>query len=184
MINFKDSSFFSVREIAYLSIIVAVSAVSRMLFQVLPNIQPMTAFFLIVTLQLGILRGLLVSILSVVITNLYLGMGVWTIAQIASYAVIIVIVGILCRFSWYRKSFFWQIVMSSGTGFLYGFVISIISVKMYGFPSFWAYYFQGLSFDILHAVGNGIFYFLLTPFFVKLLKVLVKETTIKDEWHD
>lgn len=179
MKNFKYTGIFSVREIAYLSLIVAAATVSRVAFQVLPNVQPMTVFFLIITLQLGIMRGLIVSLLSIIITNLYMGMGVWTIAQILSYAVVIMTVGILCHFSYYRKSFFLQTVTSILVGFLYGFVISIISVYMYGFPNFWAYYLQGLSFDMLHGVGNGIFYCLLTPFFVKLLKVLIIEVSIK-----
>lgn len=60
----------------------ATCTVGRLLFQFIPNIQPMTAIFLIITLQLGIFRGLLISTLSVLITNIYLGMGIWTISQI------------------------------------------------------------------------------------------------------
>ncbi|SJZ67023.1 hypothetical protein SAMN02745116_01117 [Pilibacter termitis] len=163
-------SFFSVKEIAYLSLMIAAATVGRIFFQFLPNIQPMTAIFLILTLKLGVIRGIIVCILSVITTNLYLGMGVWTISQIVSYTVVICFVGVLAQFAWYRRFFALQIVVSVFSGFLYGFIISLISMKMFGFTNFWVYYFQGLSFDTLHALGNGAFYFILTPIFVKLLR--------------
>jgi len=171
----QDRSFFSTYELAYLAMTVATCTVGRLLFQFIPNIQPMTAIFLIITLQLGIFRGLLISILSVLITNIYLGMGIWTISQIFSFAIIICLMGLFYRISIFRESRVLQTLFSIFAGFFYGFVIACIDVEVYGMPQFWPYYISGLSFDLLHAIGNGGFYLLLTPIFQKLYKKTVKK---------
>lgn len=159
----QDRSFFSTYELAYLAMTVATCTVGRLLFQFIPNIQPMTAIFLIITLQLGIFRGLLISTLSVLITNIYLGMGIWTISQIFSFTIIICLMGLFCSVSIFRESRALQTLFSIFAGFLYGFIIACIDVEVYGMPQFWPYYISGLSFDLLHAIGNGGFYLLLTP---------------------
>lgn len=171
----QDRSFFSTYELAYLAMTVATCTVGRLLFQFIPNIQPMTAIFLIITLQLGIFRGLLISTLSVLITNIYLGMGIWTISQIFSFTIIICLMGLFCSVSIFRESRALQTLFSIFVGFLYGFIIACIDVEVYGMPQFWPYYISGLSFDLLHAIGNGGFYLLLTPIFQKLYKKTVKK---------
>lgn len=100
----EQSTFFSTYEIAYLAMTVAACVVGRMLFQFIPNIQPMTAIFLILTYQLGVSRGLVVNVLSLLITNLYMGMGIWTISQILSFSVVIGCMGLLCRWPTFQKS--------------------------------------------------------------------------------
>ena len=51
----------------------------------------------------------------------------------------------------------------------YGLIVSRVEVFIYQLPSFWAYYFQGLFFDILHGTGNLIFYLVLVPVFKRIL---------------
>ncbi|GMA47060.1 metal ABC transporter permease [Tetragenococcus muriaticus] len=173
----QRDSFFSTYELAYLAMIIATCTVGRLLFQFLPNIQPMTAIFLILTLHLGVFRGLLVNILSVLITNIYLGMGIWTIAQILSFAVIICLMALFSRASsLFRQSLLLQVIFSICAGFLYGFIMACVDVTIYGIPQFWPYYLSGFSFDFLHAIGNGGFYLILSPIFRRLfLKIIKKE---------
>lgn len=161
---------FSVKELTYLALLVAACVVGRILFQPIPNVQPMTAIFLIITSHFGLGRGLIVSLLSVIITNLYMGMGVWTIAQLLSYASLLLLFSGLLKIPGLSRSFFMQVMFSFFAGFFYGFVISIIDVQIYGMPAFFPYYLQGLTFDFLHAIGNVVFFFLLTPIFQRLLK--------------
>ena len=89
MKNSNKPLAFAGKEIAYLGLLVAAAVVGRSLFQPLPNVQPMTVIFLLVTIHLGLRRGLIVCLLSMLITNFYMGMGIWTIAQLVSYAIII-----------------------------------------------------------------------------------------------
>ncbi|AYW48668.1 ECF transporter S component [Tetragenococcus osmophilus] len=175
----QQYSFFSTYELAYLAMTVATCTVGRLLFQFLPNIQPMTAIFLIITLQLGLFRGLLINILSVLITNIYLGMGVWTIAQILSFTVIICLMALFSRvFPIFRQSLFLQVLFSIFAGFLYGFIMACVDVTIYGLPQFWPYYLSGFSFDLLHAIGNGGFYLVLNPIFKQLFLKTVKKKEV------
>lgn len=160
---------FSVRELTYLALTTALAVVGRLSFQFIPNVQPMTAIFLILALQLGLVRSLLVCLLSVLITNFYLGMGVWTIGQLVSFTAIIFIFSALSQLPWFKKYLVLQIIVAGLCGFIYGFIISIIDTKIYGFTSFWTYYLQGVSFDALHATGNIIFYAILAPILGQLL---------------
>lgn len=161
---------FSTSEISYLAMAVAASVVGRLMFQFIPNVQPMTAIFLIITLQLGIFQGLIINVLSLLVTSIYMGMGVWTISQIISFSSIIILMGLFSKLTLFRRYRFFQICYSVFAGFLYGFIISYIDVKVYGMAHFFPYYFTGLSFDALHALGNGFFYFLLLPIFNRILK--------------
>lgn len=167
--NPSKKPFFSVREIAYLSMLTAACVVGRTLFQFIPNVQPMTVIFLLITFYLGFSRGLIVALLSIVITNMYMGMGVWTISQLVSYTVILVVFQLLCKVPFFKKSFWLKCIYSIFSGMLYGLIISIISVKIYGMTAFLPYYLSGISFDVMHSIGNGGFYLILAPIFKKLL---------------
>ena len=96
----SNSSYFNVNRIALLAILTAFITVGRIGFALpfLPNIQPMTALLIIIALNIGIIDGLVVSVLSMFLTNLILSMGPWTIFQILSFALIILLTGILKYF--------------------------------------------------------------------------------------
>lgn len=160
--------FFTVQRIAYLALMTAACVVGRTLFQFIPNVQPMTAIFLLLTLHLGVASGIIVNLLSILITNFYMGMGTWTVFQILSFSGIILLMGLFSSFQFFRNSLFLQIINSVIAGFLYGFMISIFMVYTYGMTNFWAYYLAGISFDALHAIGNAGFYLILSPVFKKL----------------
>lgn len=165
---------FDAKHIALLSILIALNYVGRVVFQFLPNVQPMTAILLILTLYLGVRDGLVVATLSLILSNMILGMGPWTFAQLFSYAVIILFTGIVMR-PFHSKRTKWLFVLFALlSGFFYGFIISFVSFRTYGMTNFWVYYSVGLPFDFLHAVGNAGFYIILEPIlrplFVKFLK--------------
>ena len=152
----------------------ALTTVGRLTFSlpIMPNIQPMTALLLIIALNIGIVDSLIVSLLSMLLTNLFLGMGPWTITQIISFAIVILLTGALKRF--YRFGSFTNRILFSVwagfTGFIYGFVISYLSFHLYGMNNFLVYYINGLPFDFLHAVGNIGFFFILEPIIVPIIK--------------
>ncbi|MHC5267691.1 ECF transporter S component [Enterococcus sp. LJL98] len=166
----KKTKTFTTQEIAFLSLLTAACVVGRLMFQFIPNVQPMTVLFLIVTLQYGISRGLIVNVLSLLITNFYLGMGVWTISQILSFSVIILLFGLLTHISLFKRAVGLQVFYSLLAGYLYGFLMAIIDTQIYGLTNFWVYYFAGISFDTLHAVGNAGFYLILYPIFKRLFQ--------------
>lgn len=149
--------------------------VSRLVFQFLPNVQPVTVILLLITMLLGMKDGLIVSLLSVVISNINLGLGVWTLAQITSFSIIIILTGLINRYvSFERLPFFGMVLYAGLTGYIYGFIISAVQAPFFGIQNFWAYYLSGLPFDTLHAVGNSGFYLILAPILIPLIKKLMK----------
>lgn len=152
----------------------ALSVVGRLVFSLpmMPNIQPMTALLLIIALNIGVIDSLIVSLISILLTNLFLGMGPWTIMQILSFTVIILLTGLIKYF--YRfGSFTHRIIFSvwAGlTGLIYGLIVSYLNFHLYGMNNFLVYYMNGLPFDLLHAVGNIGFFFILEPIIVPIIK--------------
>lgn len=148
---------------------VALCVVSRTFFQFIVNVQPVTAILLIITIYWGSYQGLIVSILSILITNFYMGMGVWTIAQVATYFLIILLTGLLKRIPKFKASILLQAIYAGFTGLLFGFFISLIQAPFLGISSFLPYYLAGIPVDVMHAVGNIVFYLLLPPVLKRLL---------------
>lgn len=177
--NVRKTVGFGVRRLALLSILTALCYVGRLMFQFIPNVQPVTAVLIILTLTLGMADGFIVAILSIVLTNFLLGMGPWTIAQIASFGVLILVTGLIMK-PFYSPSqkrnrrILFALFAFFG-GLLYGFIISLLTVKMMGITSFWAYYAAGIPFDLLHGLGNAGFYLILEPILAPLLAAQQKK---------
>lgn len=169
-----NSDYFDVNRIALLAILTAFVTVGRIAFAlpILPNVQPMTALLILITLNIGVIDGLVVSVLSMLLTNLMISMGPWTLFQMLSFAVVILLTGILkyfYSFGTLRNRFFfalWALV----TGYLYGLIISVLTYNLYGMNNFTVYYLNGLPFDTLHAVGNLIFFIILEPILVPIIR--------------
>lgn len=163
---------FSVKRLSLLAIFTALCFVGRIFFQFIPNVQPMTAILLIITLNFGTTDGLVVSVGSVFLSNIYLGMGPWTLFQIITYIVIIGITGLLRPIykqqNILSKVFF--VLFAAAAGFMYGFIISVFNVQLFGMSNFWVYYAQGLPYDFMHALGNAGFFLALDPIIGPLLR--------------
>lgn len=170
----KREEYFSVHRIALLALLTAMSTVGRLMFALpfLPNIQPMTAMFIIIALNIGIPDSLIVSLLSMLLTNLFLGMGPWTIMQILSFATVILLTGLLKMFYQFGniKVRFAFAVWALVVGFIYGFVISYLNFQLYGLNNFLVYYINGLPFDLMHGIGNFGFFLILEPILVPIIE--------------
>ncbi|MBO0454407.1 ECF transporter S component [Candidatus Enterococcus murrayae] len=169
--NSKVYSFFAlgVKELSLLSMMIALCVVSRSFFQFIVNVQPVTAILLIITIYWGVYQGLIVSVLSILITNFYMGMGIWTVAQIVTYFLIIFLTGLLKKLPAFKNSILVQAIYAGITGLLFGLFISAIQAPFFGISAFLPYYLAGVPTDVMHAVGNVAFYLLLTPILRKLL---------------
>lgn len=171
----KNTTIFSIRKITLIALLSTLAYVGRILFSWIPNVQPVTVILLIITLEIGLVEGILTASLSMFLSNIFLGMGPWTLHQIASFSIVILIFSCLkslWRQTWkqplLKLAFF--TIMAGLMGYLYGFVISILSVYFYHIPKFWVYYLQGLPFDTLHALGNIGFWIILSPLLPRIIQ--------------
>ncbi|WP_080874341.1 ECF transporter S component [Oceanobacillus timonensis] len=158
----------STYKLTLLALLAALAVAGRYAFQFIPNVQPVTAIIILTGIFLGPLSSLLLGILTVFLSNMLLGMGIWTIWQIIAWCLIGLAAGGI-GMVWKKVPFLFIILFSVFSGYFYGFIISLTTYQVTG--HFWPYYLAGLPFDTAHAIGNGVFTVLLYP----LLHVLFRK---------
>ena len=94
----KNTSIFSIRKITLIALLSTLAYIGRLLFSWIPNVQPVTVILLIITLEMGLVEGILTASLSMILSNIFLGMGPWTLYQIASFAIVILVFSCLKPF--------------------------------------------------------------------------------------
>ena len=87
-----------VKEISLIGILAAVNIASRIYLQFLPNIKPVTSIIIISVMLFGLGFGVKLSIVTTIVSNLFLGMGTWTFFQILAWVVICLITQVLLDF--------------------------------------------------------------------------------------
>lgn len=143
------------------------AVVGRSAFAFLPNVQPVTAIIIICGLFLGPVSAIILAILTTFLSNMLLGMGIWSVWQVISWGIIGLLSGLLGMIP--RKiPIFLIVLFAIFSGYFYGFIISLTTYQVTG--HFWPYYLAGLPFDTNHAIGNAIFIVLLYPIFSHFLK--------------
>lgn len=147
-------------KLTLLALLAALAVVGRYAFQFLPNVQPITAIIILTGIFLGPVSSVILSVLVVFLSNMLLGMGIWTVWQIISWCLIGLIAGII-GITWKKVPLLFIIFFSVFSGYFYGFIISLTTSQVTG--HFWPYYLAGLPFDTAHAVGNALFTILLYP---------------------
>ncbi|QGH34828.1 ECF transporter S component [Gracilibacillus salitolerans] len=157
----------STYKLTLISLIAAVCVIGRIVFQFIPNIQPVTAIIIITGALVGVLPAICIAIVTTYITNLFLGMGIWTIWQMIAWAVIGVIAGIIGRYNRKKRKFLLTI-FAFVSAFIYGLIVNLGTFTFAG--NFVAYYLAGITFDIAHAIGNVIFMILLYPILVRVFQ--------------
>ncbi|KAF1295567.1 hypothetical protein BAU15_03210 [Enterococcus sp. JM4C] len=151
----------STRRVAQLALLTAFCVVGRLLTQPIPNVQPVTAILFLITLHMGLIAAMTVGSLSILITNLYLGMGIWTIAQIATFCLLCLLLSVINKAIPLKDKLLPMLIICGCSGLLYGLLISAMLAPFWGVQAFWPYYFSGVPFDLMHGIGNIGFYLLL-----------------------
>ena len=148
---------------ALATMIVAVVAL-RVLFQPLPNIQPVTVAALLVGSHLGARRGVAFAVLVALLSNLLIGDGWWTMFQAMGWAAV-AIYGARLALDEQGSLHLPRLCSASVVAaFLFGLVstMSLLGPGV-GFAEFGWLLLQGLPFDALHAFGNLVFALWLGP---------------------
>src|SRR5699024_574905 len=156
----------NVYKLTLIAILSTLAIVGRLFLTFIPNAQPVTAIIIMTGLLLGPLPGVLIALITTFVSNIVLGMGIWTIWQILSWSIIGLLAGLLGKLK--LKQLPIVVVFSFLAGYLYGFLISLTTYQVSG--KFWPYYIAGLPFDTIHAIGNVVFIILLYPLMTYLLK--------------
>lgn len=147
----------------------ALCVVLRQAFSSLPNVQPITAIFLLLVPVWGIFDAILVMAVSMLVSSFLLGFGHWVFLQIVSFAAVMLLwqcqLALMTR--WVKSDIIRLFVETIGAGMVgigYGIVIDSLSAAMFGMP-WWSYVAAGFFFNLAHALSTLIFYPLIRTFF-------------------
>jgi energy-coupling factor transport system substrate-specific component len=159
------------KEVALITVLGTVTAVLRIPFTFLPNIQPCTFLIICIGLTFGSSIGFLVGILTPLISNFFLGHGPWTPIQMYAWGLIGGLSGLFIFNPTINR---WKLgLIGIFAGYLFGFIMNIWFWYSFLYPltlsTFLVAEMQGIIFDTLHAIGNFAFLVLLGN---KTLKVL------------
>lgn len=144
--------------ITLIAVLAAISVIGRVAFQFIPNVQPVTALIIISAFYLGPVSAMLLAIVSTYVSNMVMGMGLWTIWQIVAWVIIAAFGSLLGKIR-FKRPLIPLMLMGTFAGFFYGLIMSLVNYLVSG--KFLGYYLAGLPFDFNHAIGNAIFIFIL-----------------------
>lgn len=148
----------STYRLTLIAVLAAMATVGRFFMQHIPNVQPVTAIIILSAFFLGPLSGFMLATITTYLTNLALGMGIWTLWQILAWSLIGVIAGLLGKVV-RRHVRVTLSVFGFISGFIFGFFFAVINYLVSG--KFLGYYILGLPFDFYHAISNVLFIMLL-----------------------
>lgn len=171
-----------VKEIALIGILAAVNIASRLFLQFLPNIKPVTSIIILSVMLFGLSFGIYLTIVTTIVSDVFLGLGLWTVFQILAWVVICLITALIMipyRHKDHGPPLMAMAIFSSLMGFVFGFVVSFEQFVYGGWGLFIPYYIAGLSFDCLHAGGNFVFYLICAPILMKVMKKEAQKLNIK-----
>lgn len=160
-----------VRELVLIALISALNIGSRVALQFLPNIKPVTSIIIMCTLVFGCRFGCMVSIVTVLVSGLFLGFGTYIPFQILAWVIIVFL-------SWFLQkckadlNVYLMALYCGICGYIYGFFVSLDKFFIAGPYGFLTYYLAGLSFDTLHCIGNVVFWIICYPV---LMPIFIKE---------
>ncbi len=163
------------KEVALVAVMGTVSAVARIPFAAIPNVQPATFLIICMGYVFGPMAGFMTGAVTAIVSNFFLGHGPWTLFQIFAWGLGGVIAGGLGRI----KAGVWAL---AAFGLVWGFVFGIIMnlwfwvslIYPLNLTTFLASQLNSFWFDALHAMAN----FILVVFAGK------KVIGIMENWHN
>jgi energy-coupling factor transport system substrate-specific component len=148
----------SSKEIALISMLATISAVLRVPFAALPNIQPCTFLIICSGYAFGPVAGFMVGAITPLVSNFFLGHGPWTPYQMLAWGLCGVSAAYLRRFNPGRNML---ALFGIIWGYLFGWIMNIFYWTAYVYPltftTFMVTQLSSLWLDTFSAVGNLIF---------------------------
>jgi len=151
------------KQIVLVSMLGTISALSRLPFAALMNLQPCTFFIICSGYVFGPVAGFMVAALTTLISNLFLGHGPWTVYQIFTWGLVGVSAGYLRRVPVRsdRAKIILLLVFGAVWGMLYGVIINIWFWAAFIYPLTLKTYLLTLLnavwWDLSHSLANVVF---------------------------
>jgi len=153
-----EATAMSSKEIAIIALLGTISAVARVPFAVIPNVQPCTYLIICSGYVFGPVAGFMVGAMTALVSNLFLGQGPWTLYQMLAWGLAGVSAAYFRRFGLGKITL---IVFGAVWGYLYGWIMNTWYWASFIYPltsrTFLTYQLTSVWFDTFHALGNVVF---------------------------
>jgi energy-coupling factor transport system substrate-specific component len=172
----------SAKEVALVAVLGGVAAAGRVLFTAVPGVQPVTVVAVAAGAALGARVGFAVGAVAALVSNFYLGQGVWTPWQMLAWGGCGVVGALAARLIRNRWAF-------AALCFALGFAFSS-AMDLWHWYSFWphtwealtAVYARGVPFSAAHAIGNVVFALAIGPELRRLLERYGRRLRVEVVW--
>lgn len=168
------------RELVVIAVLCAIGVAGRTAFFWLPQFKPVCAIVIIAGVCFGAESGFLVGAVTGFVSNFFMGQGPWTPWQMFCFGIIGFLAGILFRKGLLKKTIIPLCIYGGlSTFFIYGGIINISSLTMFGSSITWqsllAVYLSAVPFDAVHAAATVVFLLLIArPMIEKLDRIKIK----------
>lgn len=159
-------------EILPIVVICCGASLGRIVFNVIPQVQPVTALVIITGSVYGCRKGFITGSLCALVSNLFLGQGPWTLFQMTAWGTVGLGAGLLEKIVFgipERKKAWIYAWYGLFSAFLFSLITDFSTIAYLGnernAASVIAVYVTGMSFNI----GHGIFNFILLLFLYEVL---------------
>ena len=159
-------------------IIVALS-LGRVILGPIPNVQPVTIGLLLVGAVYGARKGIGIAIIVTILSNIFLGSGLWTLFQAGAWSIVAVGGAVAANQFIIDEKLVKSRLIIAGfiAAFVFDFIVSLSVLIADPTPSvFIAYLITGLPFDLLHAAGNLVIAVTLGPSMHRILSRSLSST--------
>ena len=177
-----ESDTGSAKEIALVAVLAGAGAAGRVLFVAVPGVQPLTVVTVASGAALGARVGFAVGATGALVSNFYLGQGVWTPWQMLAWGGCGVLGALASRLIRNRWAF-------AALCFALGMAFSSFMDLWYWYsfaPHTWealtVVYARGVWFSAAHAIGNVVFAVIIGPELRRLLERYGRRLRVEVAW--
>lgn len=168
-----EKSRFNAKSIALIAILSAICGISRVPFASIPNVQPTTFLIIVIAYIFGPGIGFMIGIIATLVSNMFLGQGIWTLWQMLAWGICGFISGLIGKILRSPNRLFLSIY-----AFIWGFIFDYIMnlwhwlffIHEHNLKSFILVYASSFYFDLAHAIGNVIFMYFFGLDLINVLK--------------
>jgi energy-coupling factor transport system substrate-specific component len=159
------------RVLAIVALLGTLSALLRLPFAPIPNLQPSTYLIICSGYVFGPVSGFAVGALTAIVSNFFLGHGPWTLFQVLSWGLAGASAVVLRRFTLSGRLL---VVAGISWGVLFGVIMNLWTWIAFVYPLTWRTFvvtwMASIPFDVMHAAGNALFLGLLGVRTIRILE--------------
>lgn len=152
----------NIKEITFTGMMIAICIVLRYAIGLLslPNIQPLTAILILLSIFISCRVSILTGSCVMLITGMLLGFGIWIPLQMIGFAVVSIGSRLVKD-----KSAIVIIIWGAFASYIYGFIVTLSMLAYVPIEALIPTWISGITFDTFHALSTVVFLIVLYPIF-------------------